>query len=53
METISKACIMEHRLGRMKLNFKYTDIMLSSSTMGMKIVLGPVGPMRLRARDTT
>lgn len=34
----------------MKLNFKYTDIMLSSSTRGIQIVLGPVGPMRLRAK---
>lgn len=34
----------------MKLNFKYTDIMLSSSSRGIQIVLGPMGPMRLRAK---
>lgn len=28
---------MEHRLGRAKLNFKYPDIMLSSSTWGICI----------------
>ena len=34
----------------MKLNFKYTDIMLSSLCRGVKIVLGPMGHMRLRAK---
>lgn len=44
LETISKACIMGHRLKRMQLNFKYMDIMPSSSTWAIQI---GAQPMRL------